>query len=210
VVKYKSFLSLSFLGMIFRVEGVYVPDCLEEARRIVPGIDVDRFVKWRREGAVELVVEDVYRFVGNVAFSGVEVLFDRDGGSVAVRYPGGSVERVSIREYLGRLYCRVDPGSGDVFRLFPGSLYVVVTEEVVVPCDLLPFSVRFRSSFHRAGWVGKCANVDPGFRGRLHVLLYGPPGAPVLCIRRGVRAVQVRFLKLSSPVEGYCGVWKGT
>ena len=45
---------------IIRIEGVFVPETLEEARQIVPDCDEEQFRKWVDELAIELRFVDVY------------------------------------------------------------------------------------------------------------------------------------------------------
>ncbi|NPA70755.1 MAG: hypothetical protein GXO26_08095 [Crenarchaeota archaeon] len=164
---------------------LYVPSSLDEARSVVPGIDEERFRKWRREGAVELVLEEVYEVDNGSAY-----VF-RDRTELAL-----TGHRVELVERSGR----------SIYVLCPDAVYVLVTERINVPRRLLPIDFRPRSSIVRAGWNIATANIDPGFRGRLIVTLY--TGSRVtLYLEDRCRIVQVRFLELDSEVEGYSGQW---
>lgn len=44
---------------ILKVEGLWIPESLEEARQIIPGITEEQYRKWLEDGAVELLLESV-------------------------------------------------------------------------------------------------------------------------------------------------------
>jgi len=60
------------MGRIYKVEGLWVPDSLEEARQIIPTIDEARLKKWQNELTVELAVQEVRILARVPAFIGRE------------------------------------------------------------------------------------------------------------------------------------------
>ena len=46
---------------LHKIEGLWIPESLEEARQIIPDIDEEQFRKWQEDGAVELRLVEVYR-----------------------------------------------------------------------------------------------------------------------------------------------------
>jgi len=178
---------------------LYIPKTFEEACRIVPTIDEERYRKWVEDGAVELVVDNVYEIAGGEAY----ILYD---GTILPSYVKVEPRLVPICGETQQ-QCR-----GGVYGwvLEPSRLYILELEYVEVPRNLLPIDASFRSSFHRVGWIGKVSNIDPGFRGRVRVLLTSLPNAPRLVLAVGSRVVQVRFIELEdgeTPL-GYRGQWR--
>jgi len=179
---------------------LWIPDSIEEARRVVPDIDEEQYIKWRREGAVELRLLEVYRLKRD-SFITTAVLRDRtwvpDYELVEPRevevYPPKTKTPVRVLGWL----------------LYPDQVYILKLQYVSIPRDLLPTDVQPRSSFHRLGWDVKVTNIDPGFKGHVYVALFPMPGAPTLILEKGARVVQVRFLKLERELEGYEGQWQG-
>ena len=181
---------------------LYIPQTLEEARKIVPNIDRVRFLKWQREGAVELVLDRVYTLPIHVN----EVVLDEEHPHFIALGPDGDVKK-PLNMWLKR--CIDLTAHNGYFELEPGNMYIVATEPVRIPRNILPIDVRFRSTFHRFGYIGVCSNIDPGYEGRIYTLLYIPRNAPRLKIKRGTSIIQVRFLKLEKELEGYTGQWQG-
>jgi deoxycytidine triphosphate deaminase len=103
----------------------------------------------------------------------------------------------------------IDNRESEYYILEPCRSYILKLQYVKIPPDLLPADVEFRSSFHRCGWVGKVTNIDPGFEGHIYVLLTPTPSASRLVIEKGARVVQMRLYKLSEPLRGYSGQWRG-
>ena len=285
------------MARIYKIEGLWIPETIEEAKQIVPTIDEEQFRKWRQDGAVELKVEEVYGIVSSISailvdrtvvprysrvlpislaelevevekFSSKSVLDEEEPelskGKSTLLIDETCIEMpddeclIKLRKYLestvrkitGAVYCsalfnaveliehvlkdlinkkeskaRFDVNDGvdtyiaDVvirlrrkvygYILKPTRAYILKLQEVNVPPDLLPTDVEFRSSFHRCGWIGKVTNIDPGYRGHIYVLLTPTHNAPELALEQGARVVQVRFLKLVEPLEGYKGQWQG-
>ena len=164
---------------------LYIPPSLEEARRVVPGIDEERFRKWRCEGAVELVLEDVYEVENGSAY-----VFKERTELALTGHRVEPVERCNRKLYI----------------LNPDNTYILIIEKVKIPRDILPIDFRPRSSIVRAGWNIATANIDPGFEGNLIVTLYSKSRV-TLYLEEKCRIVQVRFLKLDTELEGYRGQW---
>ncbi len=48
------------MARIYKIEGLWIPETIEEAKQIIPTIDEEQFRKWRQDGAVELRVVEVF------------------------------------------------------------------------------------------------------------------------------------------------------
>ena len=178
---------------------LYIPETIEEARKIIPNIDEKRYRKWRQDGAVELTLEEVYEPTNTQKAT---VIIDEDEIKIELE------ETHSGKQYLETLYRRQQPDKDNYYHLQPGKYYILVTEPVNIPTNLLPTDVNFRSTFHRLGLIGRISNIDPGYSGKLHVLLYLTQYTPKTKIKRVTRIIQVRFLKIDNAPQGYQGYWK--
>ena len=94
-----------------------------------------------------------------------------------------------------------------IVHLPRGAFLVQLNEVVNLPCYLMALA-RPRSSLLRSGASVHTAVWDAGYRGRSQVLLtvHNPLGYRV---GRDARVVQMVFLALSSPTDGYSGRFQG-
>ena len=94
-----------------------------------------------------------------------------------------------------------------VVHLPRGAFVVVLNEVVNLPRDIMALA-RPRSSLLRSGASVHTAVWDAGYRGRSQVLLtvHNPLGYRVA---RSARVVQMVFMPLSRPTDGYSGRFQG-
>ena len=97
----------------------------------------------------------------------------------------------------------LDWGRDGWLHLREGCYKIVFNEVVSIPLDMCAIA-RPRSSLTRMGATVETAVWDAGYRGRSEALLvvYNPAG---LHLRKDARVVQLVFLKLDSPQQGYSG-----
>ena len=91
--------------------------------------------------------------------------------------------------------------------LAPGIYIVTYNEIVHLPAEVMALG-RPRSSLLRSGVAVHNAVWDAGYRGRSQSLLavYNPQG---FRLERNARIVQLVFLRLSGPTQGYQGTYQG-
>ena len=91
--------------------------------------------------------------------------------------------------------------------LAPGSYIVTYNEIVHLPADVMALG-RPRSSLLRSGVAVHNAVWDAGYHGRSQSLLvvYNPQG---FRLQKNARIVQLVFLRLSEPTQGYQGTYQG-
>lgn len=98
-------------------------------------------------------------------------------------------------------------GSDGWLFLKPGCYKVTFNEAVSIPRDVCAIGLP-RSSLLRMGVSVHTAVWDAGYRGRSEALLvvYNREG---FYIKKGARILQLLFMRLSSPQEGYSGRYMG-
>ena len=91
--------------------------------------------------------------------------------------------------------------------LAPGSYIVTYNEIVHLPAEVMALG-RPRSSLLRSGVAVHNAVWDAGYHGRSQSLLvvYNPQG---FRLQKNARIVQLVFLRLSEPTQGYQGTYQG-
>ncbi len=92
-------------------------------------------------------------------------------------------------------------------ELDPGAYKIIYNEIVDLPKDILAIG-KTRSTLLRCGASIVSAVFDAGYVGRCESLLIvsNPHG---FAVEKNARVLQLIFLKLSSPSEGYSGIYKG-
>jgi dUTP pyrophosphatase len=101
----------------------------------------------------------------------------------------------------------VTPSSEGWFELAPG-LYVIRFREVVaLPLDVMGVAWP-RSSLLRSGVVIHTSVWDAGYHGRSEALLVVHPAAGVR-LAVGARVLQIVFVRLDAPTQGYAGTYQG-
>lgn len=98
-------------------------------------------------------------------------------------------------------------GSDGWLFLKPGCYKVTFNEAVSIPKDVCAIGLP-RSSLLRMGVSIHTAVWDAGYRGRSEALLvvYNEDG---FYIKKGARILQLLFMRLTSPQEGYNGRYMG-
>lgn len=94
---------------------------------------------------------------------------------------------------------------GESFRIPPGQMALLLTEEVVaIPTDTIAFiSMRFGKK--SKGLINVSGfHVDPGFPGRLKFSVYNA-GSQAIVLARGERVFQIFFCSLTGDSEPYDG-----
>ena len=94
------------------------------------------------------------------------------------------------------------------FLYLAPDIYIVTYNEIVhLPAEVMALG-RPRSSLLRSGVAVHNAVWDAGYRGRSQSLLavYNPQG---FRLERNARIVQLVFLQLSGPTQGYQGTYQG-
>ena len=94
------------------------------------------------------------------------------------------------------------------FLYLATGIYIVTYNEIVhLPAEVMALG-RPRSSLLRSGVAVHNAVWDAGYRGRSQSLLaiYNPQG---FRLERNARIVQLVFLRLSGPTQGYQGTYQG-
>jgi dUTP pyrophosphatase len=97
---------------------------------------------------------------------------------------------------------------GQGFLYLATGIYIVTYNEIVhLPAEVMALG-RPRSSLLRSGVAVHNAVWDAGYRGRSQSLLvvYNPQG---FRLERNTRIVQLVFLRLSEPTQGYQGTYQG-
>jgi dUTP pyrophosphatase len=95
----------------------------------------------------------------------------------------------------------------DFIDLMPGAYIITFNEIVHLPQNIMALA-RPRSSLLRCGVTIDTAVWDAGYSGRSQSLMvvYNPRG---FRLQRNARVVQIIFLKLTEPTEGYHGAYQG-
>ncbi len=101
----------------------------------------------------------------------------------------------------------LDFDSQGFLTLAPGTYIVTYNEIVHLTADVMAL-VRPRSSLLRSGVAVHTAVWDAGYHGRSQSLLavYNPQG---FRLEKNARVVQLVFLRLSGPTQGYQGTYQG-
>lgn len=132
--------------------------------------------------------------------------FDISLREIAIMLSAGCIAQSNT----GRVIPPTSPLTFDnagVLYLVPGSYLVTFNEIVRLPEDVMAFG-HPRSSLLRCGVAVHNAVWDAGYHGRSQALLvvYNPLG---FRLERNARLVQLVFLQLARPTQGYRGAYQG-
>ncbi len=132
--------------------------------------------------------------------------FDLTLREVALLQSAGSLGVSNGNRVLPPLSPLAFDGLGFLY-LTPGIYIVTYNEIVHLPSEVMALG-RPRSSLLRSGVAVHNAVWDAGYRGRSQSLLavYNPQG---FRLERNARIVQLVFLRLSGPTQGYQGTYQG-
>ena len=132
--------------------------------------------------------------------------FDLTLREVALLQSAGSLGVSNGNRVLPPLSPLAFDGLGFLY-LAPGIYIVTYNEIVHLPAEVMALG-RPRSSLLRSGVAVHNAVWDAGYRGRSQSLLavYNPQG---FRLERNARIVQLVFLRLSGPTQGYQGTYQG-
>src|SRR2546428_13642603 len=110
---------------------------------------------------------------------------------------------------------RVNPAGVDLrvdrnIRLKPKKHLLVASIESVELSDRIVGFLHLRSSLAREGLFASLALVDPGFRGKLTVILYNS-GDSAVNLAKGERFIQLSLLRLGKPaINKYAGRYQNS
>ncbi|RLF96437.1 dCTP deaminase [Thermococci archaeon] len=138
---------------------------------------------------------------GQIQPAGVDLRIDE-------LYVFASSGKLEIQRRDNPSLAKVSPNREGKYEVLPRKSYVFSTiEEVNMPLNLL--GVLFpRSTLIRSGVIIGSALVDPGYVGKLHMLMFNSSEFPFE-VERGARVAQISFSKVEGISKGYSGYYQG-
>lgn len=132
--------------------------------------------------------------------------FDMSLRDVAMMLSAGCIAKSNAGRVIPPTTPLTFDNSGAMY-LVPGSYLITYNEIVNLPEDVMALG-RPRSSLLRCGVAVHNAVWDAGYCGRSQSLLvvYNPLG---FRLEKNARVVQMVFLRLSRPTQGYRGAYQG-
>jgi dCTP deaminase len=93
-----------------------------------------------------------------------------------------------------------DFGSDSVIDLSPKNHKLILTSESIELSAQILATIHLKSSLAREGVIGSFAIIDPGFKGRLTLLLYNA-GTTTVHIEKNEPIVQIVFNRTGEPSD---------